>query len=244
MPRASPGQSGGMDVFMKVTRVKLSDQVANELQTMILNNEFEAGAKLPVENELAKMFSVSRITVREAISKLRMIGIIDVRQGEGTFVKELAPESFMKPLLPMLMMGKKDIQDVFEVRMLVECKNAQLAAANATPAELARVKKCLDKMDEYAMAGDLDLYNQCDAEFHFLVAQCSHNQVLITIQELLMEMVKRAIELTIQPPNALASSILFHRKIYEALKSHDPDAAFELMQKHIEGGAGYIDDNM
>ncbi len=229
---------------MKVTRVKLSDQVANEIQNMILNNDFQAGDKLPVENELAKMFSVSRITVREAISKLSLTGIIDVRQGEGTFVKKLGPESFMKPLLPMLMMGKKDMQDVLEVRLLIECKNAQLAAKNATPAELAKVKACLEKMEQCAMEGDLAQYNRYDAKFHYLVAKCSHNQVLVTIQELLMDMVTSSIEVTIQPPNALATSILLHRKIYEALRNHDQQAAFEFMQQHIGGAAGYVDSSL
>jgi GntR family transcriptional repressor for pyruvate dehydrogenase complex len=229
---------------LKVTRVRLSDQVANEIKNMILNNDFKAGDKLPVENELAKMFSVSRVTVREAISKLSLTGIIDVRQGEGTFVKKLGPDSFMKPLLPMLMMEKKDVQDVFEVRLLIECKNAELAAKNATPAELAKIKVCLDKMEKCAMEGDLEQYNRQDTRFHYLIAKCSHNQVLVTIQELLTDMINSSIKVTLQPPNALATSVLLHRKIYEALRNQDQKAAFEAMHQHISGGAGYVESNL
>ena len=226
---------------MKIAKVRLSDQVANEIQSMIMNGEFQPGDQLPVENELAQLFAVSRITVREAIGKLSLTGLIDVKQGEGTFVKALAPESFMRPLLPMLMMSKKDIQDVFAVRLLIECKTAELAAQNATEADLAQVSKCLKLMDDCALAGDTDGYNEHDVQFHYLVAKCSHNQVLITIQKVLMDMVKRAIELATQPPNALTVSILYHRRIFDALSEKNGSAASEAMQKHIEGGAGYID---
>lgn len=229
---------------MKVTKLRLSDQVAKEIQSMILNDDYKAGDKLPVENDLAKMFSVSRITIREAVSKLSLIGIVDVRQGEGTFVKELAPESFMKPLLPMLAIGKKDFQDVFEVRMLIECKNARLAARNATAAELDSLKACLNRMDECVMTGAQTHYDEFDAEFHYLVAKCGHNHVLAIIQELLAEIVEKAISFANQPPNALANSILLHRKIYDAICDRDEDEAFRLMEQHLQGGAGYVDTNL
>lgn len=228
---------------MKITKVRLSDQVANEIQNMISSKQYVSGDKLPVEKELAQMYSVSRVTVREAISKLCMMDIIDVRQGDGTFVKSLSPMSFMKPLIPMLSLDKKDLHDIFEVRMLIECKASELAALLAAPEELHRVKVLLDKMDLCVMSTDIKKYDELDVKFHYEVAKCSHNRVIIIIHELLMEMIKDSI-IASTSPNALANSLVFHKKVYEALLEHDGEAAASLMKAHIEGGANYIKNNL
>jgi len=225
---------------MSVVRERLSDQVADELQSMIYNNKYKIGDKLPVENDLAQMFRVSRITVREAVRKLSIMGILDVRQGDGTFVKCLSPESFMKPMLPMLSLDKKNLQDIFEVRLLIECKAAELAAENATPQQLQRVRRLLDQMDTCALGDDLDDYNEYDAQFHYEIAKCSGNEVLRTIQGLLFDMIKDAIHASTSPPNALVNSCIYHKRIYEALAAHDSKNASALMGAHIEGGADYI----
>ena len=78
---------------MKLARVRLADQVANKILEMIANGIYKPGDKLPVENEIAESFSVSRVTIREAFVKLSMMGIIDIRQGDGTFVKKVSPDS-------------------------------------------------------------------------------------------------------------------------------------------------------
>ncbi len=225
---------------MSVSKKRLSDQVARELQIMIGNDLYKIGDKLPVENQLAQMFQVSRGTVREAVRRLSIMGILDVRQGGGTFVKGLSPESFMKPLLPMLTLDKKNLQDIFEVRMIIECKAAALAAQNAGEEHLKTLKILLDNMDTCAINGDLEQYNEYDAKFHYEIANSSSNEVLKTIQNLLSDMVKDAIHASISPPNALVTSCIYHKKIYEALVSRDPEQADEMMKIHITGGAEYI----
>lgn len=229
---------------MRINKIQLSDQVANEIRGMILNNEYKSGDKLPVENELAKLFSVSRITVREAIKKLTTMEILNVRQGNGTFVNELTPQSFMKPLLPMLSLNKKNIQDIFAVRLLIECKATELAALNCTPKELSNVKEQLDNMSMCARNGNLQQYYHYDFLFHYELVKCGHNQVLITIQDLLMDMIKSSIKLSIQPPDALSKSLIFHKKIYEALLNKDSISASKLMEVHLEGGAYYINTSL
>jgi GntR family transcriptional repressor for pyruvate dehydrogenase complex len=225
---------------MNIVKKRLSDQVARELLAMISNNLYKIGDKLPVENQLAQMFQVSRVTIREAVRKLSIMGILDVRQGDGTFVKGLNPESFMKPLLPMLTLDKKNLQDIFEVRMLIECKAAELAAQNAGEEHLKILKELLDRMDTCAINGDLDHYNDYDARFHYEIANSSSNQVLRTIQGLLSDMVKDSIHASTSPPNALINSFIYHKKIYEALVNHDSQQAAEMMKIHISGGAEYI----
>lgn len=135
---------------MVVQRTKLSDQVADQLRSMITGKQYRPGEKLPVEAELAAQFGVSRITVREAMHKLDIMGIVDVRQGAGTFVREITPNAYIKTLLPMLSMDNNSLKDIFEIRQIIECKSAELAALNATPEDLAQVKLPLSKMAETA----------------------------------------------------------------------------------------------
>ena len=229
---------------MSINRTKLSDQVADEILRKIHNNDYKPGDKLPVESELAALFSVSRITVREAVGKLSMMGIIDVRQGEGTFVNSLSPGSFMKPLLPMLSLTKKNLHDIFTVRLLIECKAVELAAENALPEELEGAKTQLDEMMRHFDNMDIEKYNAHDALFHYEIVKCSHNEVLIAIQTLLMDMLKSVIEVATSPPNALETSIEAHNKIFLALTQGNAAEVVELMRMHLEGGAHYIDTGM
>ena len=215
---------------MVVQRTKLSDQVADQLRSMITGKQYRPGEKLPVEAELAAQVGVSRITVREAMHKLDIMGIVDVRQGAGTFVREITPNAYIKTLLPMLSMDNNSLKDIFEIRQIIECKSAELAALNATPEDLAQVKLPLSKMAETARTGKLRQYNELDVQFHYAVAKCTHNQILITIQELLSDLVEGSISMGITPLNALEHSVIFHRKIYEAAG---------LMNAHIEGGVNY-----
>ena len=225
---------------MSVVKDRLSDQVARELQSMICNHLYQIGDKLPVENDLAQMFNVSRITIREAVRMLSIMGILDVRQGDGTFVKSLSPESFMKPLLPMLSLNKKNLEDIFEVRMLIECKSAELAAENASEEQTQALHDLLDSMEACALSGDLETYNEYDARFHYEIARFSSNEVLKTILGLLGDMLKDAIKASISPPNALTTSLIYHKKIYESILRHDSRSASDYMQAHLQGGADYV----
>ena len=94
-------------VCMVVQRTKLSDQVADQLRSMITGKQYRPGEKLPVEAELAAQFGVSRITVREAMHKLDIMGIVDVRHGAGTFVREITPNAYIKTLLPHAVHGQQ-----------------------------------------------------------------------------------------------------------------------------------------
>jgi GntR family transcriptional repressor for pyruvate dehydrogenase complex len=229
---------------MKVLKTRLADQVAESIQEMIARGDYNPGDKLPVENELAEMFSVSRITIREAISKLNLIGIVDVRQGDGTFVKALTPESFMKPLIPYLIMNKKNLHDVYEVRLLIETKTAELAALNAEPEDLNEIKALLDKLILHAAQKKLDLYNETDTQFHCAIAKHSKNLILFTILNLIYDVMKDAIKVGTSAPNALTKSVKYHQLIYDAIAKKDGVRAAQYMTEHIEGGAKYINSEL
>ena len=164
-------------IFIATSKVRLADRVASDIQSMIFD-KYQPGDKLPVENELAQLFSVSRVTVREAIKQLNTLGIVDVRQGDGTFVKQLSPASFMRPMLPMLTLSNVDLEDIFEARILIEGHAAECAAKLATDEEILRLKSTLDEMEQVAITGEILSYNECDVRFHNEIACYIHNQVI------------------------------------------------------------------
>lgn len=226
---------------MKIARTPLSDQVAEKLQAMIRAAEYQAGDRLPAEGELAEKFSVSRITVREAVRKLRAMGILEVRQGEGTFVKTLTPTSVMKPLISMLTLDKKNLGDIFEVRMLIECRAVELATQRADQESIEKLRAHLDQMDLCVINNDLSRYNEMDALFHCEILQCSGNQVMIAIGDVIVSMIRESISVGISPPNALANSVVFHKKIVDAIERKDAEDAVALMKQHLQGGANYVE---
>lgn len=228
-------------ISMKIERTSLSDRVAEELQAMIRSAEYQVGDKLPTEGELMEKFSVSRITIREAVRKLRTMGLLEVRQGDGTFVKELTPTSFMKPLLSMLTLDKKNLRDIFEVRLVIECKSAELAAQRAEEEALRNMQTYLNRMDTAIAEGNREHYNEADMLFHYEILKSSGNQIILAIGDMIVSMIRDSISASISPPNALANSITMHKKIYTAISQKDPAEAVAAMKQHLEGGASYIE---
>ena len=218
---------------------KLSDKIAEQLLALV-SSDYNPGDKLPCESELATHFDVSRITIREAVSKLAVYGILEVRQGDGTIVKSLSPSSFMKPILPMLRLSNTGLMDIFEVRLLLECKAAEKAAEYATEEELDEIRKNLEKMNEAAINNDMDLYNDLDVTFHMLIAKACHNQVIYTIDELLMDLIRETIRKTCMYNQQVISSVIYHNKIFQAMSHHDSKAAYDAMHEHVSGAMNFL----
>jgi len=224
---------------MSVPKMRLADRVASDLQNMIFT-KYQPGDKLPVENELAQLFSVSRVTVREAIRQLNTMGIVDVRQGEGTFVEQLTPSSFMRPMLPMLTLSDVDLADIFEVRMLIECRAAEYATQRATDEEIAQLKATLEEMEEAALAGDIRLHNEIDVRFHNEIAKCSHNQVITVICELITELIKESVFYSCSVPSHIVNSVVYHNRIYHALVERNASEVKQAMSEHLAGGLSFV----
>lgn len=218
----------------------LADQVAEKLQEMIAE-QYHTGDRLPVENELAQRFGVSRITIREAMIKLKALGFVQTQQGNGTFVANLTPSSFMTPILPMLKFSNTDIREIFEVRILIECKAVENAATKAAPEELQYMQELLQEMETMALNSEIAAYNEKDILFHTCIAQCSHNQVIYTIYKLLLDMIRESILTTCIAPEHLLNSIIFHNRIYNSIVSHQPEQASEQMRQHLTDALRFIE---
>ena len=157
---------------------KLPEQIADKLREMIIQEEMKTGSKLPAEAELMEKFSVSRSTVREAVKILQTEHIVDIRQGQGTFL--CAMPGLAEDPLGLRFADQAELSaQLLETRLLIEPNVAALAAQRRTEAHLAEMKVLLDKMDNAYLHGEN--YTPYDAEFHSVIAKCSGNDVIMRL---------------------------------------------------------------
>lgn len=137
--------------FQAVKRKQIADEVAEQLQRKITAGEWSAGTKIPTEPELMKLFGVGRSTVREAVSELVHVGLLEKKQGHGTFVCQ--PTTSQKPLDYRL--SRAEIIKVYEVRSVLELEIARLAALRRNDEDLRLMREALDRSAATLAAGDL-----------------------------------------------------------------------------------------
>ena len=119
-----------------IKKVNVGEQVFEQLKRMLIEGEWEPGSKIPSENELADLFNVSRITVRQALQKLNALGLIETKLGEGSFVKSVDIGESMNALIPVMYLGEHSASQVFEFRQIIETECARLACERATEEDI------------------------------------------------------------------------------------------------------------
>lgn len=166
----------------KLINKSLSVQVAEELEKKIVSGEFPVGTKIPSEIELMDLFGVSRNTVREAVRSLAIAGVIDIRQGDGTYVMtQTAFSASMKRRLQ-----KEDIVYIIETRQVIEPAIMEIAATKRTNSELKQLEICFNNIQN-SFYRDFSSYIKNDIKFHLLLANMAHNPLLADLYRAIAE---------------------------------------------------------
>ncbi len=158
-------------------RSALADQVINQLRTQITSGAWPVGSRIPTEPELVERLGVARNTVREAIRALAHNGLLDIRQGSGTYVaatSELAGVMHRR-------FADADPGDIAELRSALEAAAARLAARRRTERDLRQLEALLGRRESAWASGQVETFVEADATFHMAVVQASHNEVLTTV---------------------------------------------------------------
>ncbi|MCE7791054.1 FadR family transcriptional regulator [Salipaludibacillus sp. CUR1] len=203
---------------------------------MIKNGEYEAGDRLSSVQKLAEDFNVGRSAIREALSALKAMGLIEIRQGEGTFVKKTDVDLTNK-MIPAVML-KKDLEQLFEIRKLNETGAAALAARNRTNEDLDKLSAILEEMKQ--SEGNGLVGEKADIEFHMTIIKATKNDMLYrlmkTVSDTVKESMKEARQLflysNVEKMNKLYDE---HMLIYQAVKNKDSEAAYQAMLDHLVG---------
>ena len=214
---------------------RISDQVFDQLRELIFRGEFKAGDKILTERELAEAFSVSRTSVRDAINKLVVMGLLEQRQGQGTFV--CTPAASDKNLIGTMVESQDaSITDLLEVRMGLECNAAALAATRAVDKDFKFMEKSIEEMQKEVASGRLG--TEADAAFHMSIAYATQNPLQVFIMknfyDFLFTGIKVNLEGLYQIPANIDTILEQHRQIYQAIRDHDPEAAYRAMKQHID----------
>lgn len=214
---------------------RISDQVFDQLRELIFRGEFKAGEKILTEREMAEAFGVSRTSVRDAINKLVVMGLLEQRQGQGTFVR--SPESKKKSLLATMVESQNaSLADVLEVRMGLECNAAALAAQRADEKDFQFMEKSIDTLAQDISSGRMSL--AADVSFHMAISYATGNRLQVTIMknvyDYLFSGVKTNLEALYRHPDDMAAILAQHRAIYQAIRERDADKAHQTMKHHIE----------
>ncbi len=237
-PQVLPNEVSSMHLAGSIPRVKLSDGVVEHIKSLIATERLKPGDKLPSERELAATLGVSRTVLREAVRSLSLMGLLDVRQGEGTFVSALVAGSFMRPLSPMLAMAGTDLLQLIEARRIVEPKAVGLCAVRASDDEVAEIRSLTDEMG--SCTADLDQFNQLDLGFHMALARGSHNSVLAATLETIRDALYEQVQDVQRLPGAAERACGYHRQIAEAVTARDGDRAERVMLEHLNDVEGAV----
>jgi DNA-binding FadR family transcriptional regulator len=197
----------------------LVDQVIEQLRTAIQQGEWPVGTRGPTEPELAATLGVGRNTVREAVRAMSHSGLLEVRQGDGTYVRATSEVSGA-----IRRLCGPELREVLQVRRVLEVEGARLAATGRTDEELTRLRVLHDQRDTAQAQARFDDFVRADAEFHLAVVSCGHNTLLTELYRGLTEVVTASVAATAHPELGPAERIE-HRGILDAIAAQEPERA-------------------
>jgi len=220
---------------------RLSDNIVEQLETMILEGTLQPGERLPPERALAEQFGVSRPSLREAVQKLVAKGLLISRQGGGNYVSETLGSSFSDPLLGLLEGRPEAQRDLLEFRHTLEADCAYYAALRATEVDRQHLQTAFDELQRcYAKEGKATRAEEgaADARFHLAIAEASHNMVLLHTIRGLFDLLKRNVVTNIGGMYALRSETRLmlveqHQALFAAIMQGRAEDARKIASEHI-----------
>ncbi|MEA4964339.1 MAG: FadR/GntR family transcriptional regulator [Oscillospiraceae bacterium] len=216
------------------------DYVMEQLKDKIISGVYKSGDQLPPEGALCEMFDVSRITVREALKKLSMMGLLDIKQGRGTFVKAIDLGLFMKPLYQLIDFEEIDVNAIYNAREYIEGGAAHLAALSRTDRELAILGSVLQNLKGAIAEGDMLRIMQYDDEFHVQVARAAHNPILLACLEAIAEINKACLKRFSKYFTMLEDCYAEHFAIFDAIAKMDAERAEEAIVAHARSSKAVL----
>lgn len=219
-------------MFKRIKHIRVSDEIVNQLKSLISEGILKPGNQLPPERELIKEFGVSRPTLREALRSLIAMGFLEVKQAQRTFVKSVISERMQDPISFLIKTDTQKIFDLIEVRKAMEAWSAFHAAQRATQEDIKQLESTIEEMKAAYEKGRS--WEKEDADFHLAIAQATHNtiqtHIMSTIYDLLRESVVRVFTDRVKVKKLLQQ----HYRIFTAIKNHSPEKARERTLEHLD----------
>ena len=210
-----------------------AEEVVERLREMIHTGQLSPGDRLPPERDLAGLLGVSRPTLRAGIRSLATVGILQSKQGAGTFVASAdeSPTLDGSPLRMLSALHGFTSDEMFEARLALEMSIAGLAAERATSEQMTLMAEEITGM--YASLSDPEQYLVHDMQFHQTIAAASNNRILTSLMNMVATILFDSRSKTVKRARDLKESAEQHHNIYRAMREHDPEAARWAMHDHL-----------
>jgi len=221
--------------FLPLKGGRKSDQVFEQIAAFIRAGRFPPGSRLPAERELTTMLNTSRQTIREAIYRAELVGLIEVRHGSGSFVAASRPTvRDDKPLMDLITIEAHRVGEFFEIRRALEGWCASQAAKVGTESNFSAMKVRLDAMRELEVTDDA--WEENDIGFHKALAAATGNPLAVRIMEILRESFSAFYRLKRYIPSREEQQVIWqhHVDVYDALQARAPDRARAAIIAHMD----------
>src|SRR5438270_6053082 len=214
-----------------VRRSRIYEHIVEQIRALIHEGRWAPGDQIPPERELAERFRVSRTSVREALRALERQGVIDSRQGGGTFVRTADTEALVPPLAAAILRGRRELAEVLEVRELIEPGIARRAAVRATAEHVDELENLLARQRE-CIADGRPFVDE-DTAFHYTLARAADNHILLRLHNVILDLLRESRQSYLHVPDRPQTSLRGHEAILSAVRRHDPEAAYAASLEHI-----------
>ncbi len=208
-------------------RFSLADAVANKLKSLVKSGKYKSGDKLPSEPELMQQFGVGRSSIREAVRILTNCGLVDVKQGLGTFVN--LNEGLNEPLHQRLKRAGND--DLKEVRQLLELKAAEKAALNRTQKDIIKMSSLLKKRKAAAEKQDTEACIEADIQFHITIAEASKNDILADLYKTIAVQIKKSFAMVHGDTSLFLEKQQLHEDLLQSIINKDAKKAWKCIAR-------------
>lgn len=227
-----PSQSLPLEEDKSVVKT-IVRELSDYLTSALIEGTLEPGHLLPSDRQLSLELGYGRTPVREALKVLDVLGLIQIRPGKGTVLSASGSQLFQTPLSWPLLLGQGMPEHIVDVRNVLECESAYLAAQGGTEENLRPLALVMQEMEKSVKTGALERFLQLDMDFHLLIAELSQNPIILS----LLETSRRLLQEISKSGMRESGSILLiheeHRQIFLAIEEKDAKKARKMMRAHL-----------
>ena len=211
---------------------RVHESIVEQFHLMIRNGTLRHGQRLASERDLSNQYKVSRSSIREAIRSLELQGLVVRKRGSGTFVNTDGSDSILSLMATNIGMGSEGLEDIFEMRRVLEPAVASLAAQRATPVDIDLMRGILEDQQQQIDSGGTG--SEADTAFHFAMAAATHNMALNNVFTAVEDILHRSRAQSFQNLGRSERSLVSHRQILEMIIQRDSLKAQQAMDHHLE----------
>jgi GntR family transcriptional repressor for pyruvate dehydrogenase complex len=214
----------------KVNKANLYEQIADTLEQAIVHSD-DSIKKLPSEQELSSRFNVSRTVIREALKVLKERGLIQPRNGDGSYISRPKTDTVSSAVNRLVRMDNISNEDLHGIRIILETAAVRLAAIHAKPEDFEQLEHVLRQMSVHPLTAEKRI--QADSEFHITIARASGNKLLELFVEVMTMLLREYMIKGFPGPASIKLVINYHKRIFEAIKNRNPEDAEDAMRSHL-----------